>query len=186
MGAGAGLINGQKWRTLRKAMDPMFSHKAAVQLLQDFDKSSSIHVQKLFAFSQAANLQKAQSKEFFIVNAAQALQRYPFFTTAEIFFGELSPEEEEDLWRISKLYTTVFINVVKGGINRSRLTKWIGTTAWQQTTEYNREWDAFLQKMIYRTSHTRPDTPLNQMWTLAQKGEISEVEVNRARLLSSV
>ncbi|KAH8593316.1 cytochrome P450 monooxygenase GliC2 [Bisporella sp. PMI_857] len=177
MAAGAGLINGQKWKTLRKTMDPMFSHKAAVQLLQDFDKSAASHVQKLFSFSQVVNSQKAQTKEFFIINAAQALQRYPFFTTAEIFFGELSSEEEEDLWRLSKLYNSAFINVVKGGINRSRLTKFLGTTAWAQTTEYTREWNAFLQKMIQRTSQTRPDTPLNRMWVLAQKGEISELEV---------
>jgi hypothetical protein len=180
MGEGIGLINGQKWKNLRKPMDAMFSHKAAVGHLQHFNISSDNQIKRLYAISQADNPQnqKGQSEKYFIVNAAKALQRYPFFTTAEIFFGDLTPQDEDDLWRLSKLYMTAFVNVVKGGVHRHSLTKWMGTEGWKEVQEYNREWNAFLQNMIRKTSKTRPNTPLNELWDLVQKKQISENEVS--------
>ena len=180
MGEGIGLINGHRWKNLRKSVDSMFSHRAAVGLVQNFNISSSKQIARLYSISQVENPQnqKVQSEKYFIVNAAKALQRYPFFTTAEIFFGDLTPQDEEDLWRLSKVYMTAFTNVVRGGVQRHRLTKWLNTKGWREVAKYNREWNAFLQNMIRKTATTRPDTPLNKLWGLVLKKEISENEVS--------
>jgi cytochrome P450 len=180
MGEGIGLINGQKWKNLRKSIDSMFSHKAAVGYLQHFNISSLKQIERLYSISQANNPQNqnGQSEKYFIVNAAKVLQRYPFFTTAEIFFGELTTQDEEDLWKLSKVYMTAFTNVVRGGVHRHWLTKWLNTEGWKEVEEYNREWNAFLRNMIRKTAKTRPDTPLNELWSLVLKKHISENEVS--------
>ncbi|KZF25220.1 cytochrome P450 monooxygenase GliC2 [Xylona heveae TC161] len=201
MGSGAGLINGDSWVRLRKSLDPMFSHRRALSLLQGFIISSKDYVNNIDTYrlrsqpksngaaaeltmtNQVAGAEKKEKQDekedgAFIVNAVQALQRYPFFETARIFFGNMNAAETDRLWELSKLYGRAFQHVIAGGLNRTKLTKWARTKSYRETIEYQKQWDEYCEQLYEtRIRDGRHHTPLVQLKQAASKGEITNREI---------
>ncbi|KAF5656666.1 cytochrome p450 oxidoreductase [Fusarium heterosporum] len=121
LGSGLGLINGTRWTTLRKTLDPMFSHLAAMQYLRNrLDTSAEAYIAGIHKFAKA-DKQDAKVKGI-VINATQALQRYPFLEVASMFYGRMSDVEQERLWELGRQYSEAFSAIVFGGIHRSKIT----------------------------------------------------------------
>ncbi|EZF30492.1 Cytochrome P450 oxidoreductase [Trichophyton interdigitale] len=146
LGSGLGLINGARWTGLRRALDPTFSHQASMNLLREsLDVGAAEYAADIHKFALPGK-QGIDGDEF-IINATESLQRYPFFEVASIFYGKMSKDEQERLWELGRRYSEVFASVVMGGIHRLKLTKYLNTTTWKRTQQYQEAWQQFNNDM---------------------------------------
>ncbi|KAH7476141.1 Cytochrome P450 monooxygenase [Fusarium oxysporum f. sp. matthiolae] len=176
LGSGLGLINGTRWTTLRKTLDPMFSHLAAMQYLHNhLDASAEDYVAGIDKFAKA-DKQGAKGKEM-VINATQALQRYPFFEVASMFYGRMSDVEKERLWELGRQYSEVFSAIVFGGIHRSKMTKYLNTKAYKGAMTYQKAWQNFNMDIARAREITAPETPIILLMRAAERGEITSQEV---------
>lgn len=178
LGSGLGLINGTRWTTLRKTLDPMFSHRTALRYFRDsLDAGAQDYVAGIHRFAKAdGQMQNADGKGM-VINATQALQRYPFFEVASMFYGKMSEGEQERLWDLGRLYSEVFAAVVSGGIHRSKLTRYLNTKAWNNARDYQKAWLDFNREIYAARKITAPDTPIVVLTEAAERGELTPNEV---------
>ncbi|KAF4986632.1 hypothetical protein FGRMN_10746 [Fusarium graminum] len=176
LGSGLGLINGTRWTTLRKTLDPMFSHLAAMQYLRNkLDTSAEAYVAGIHKFAKA-DKQDAKVKGI-VINATQALQRYPFFEVASMFYGRMSDVEQERLWELGRQYSEAFSAIVFGGIHRSKMTKYLNTKAYKVAMTYQKAWKNFNMDICKAREITVPETPIILLMRAAERGEITTEEV---------
>ncbi|KAL5365578.1 cytochrome P450 monooxygenase GliC2 [Aspergillus floccosus] len=176
LGSGLGLINGTRWTSLRKTLDPMFSHRTALQYFRDsLDSGAEDYVAGIHRFAKG-DKSGADDKSI-VINATQALQRYPFFEVASMFYGKMSEEEQERLWDLGRRYSEVFAAIVSGGIHRSKLTRYLNTKAWNNARDYQRAWREFNRDIYQRRKATASDAPIVVLTEAAEKGELTYNEV---------
>ncbi|EDP52457.1 cytochrome P450 monooxigenase GliC2 [Aspergillus fumigatus A1163] len=178
LGSGLGLINGTRWSTLRKTLDPMFSHRAALQYLRDsLDAGAQDYVAGIHQFAKADGQVQTADGKVMVINATQALQRYPFFEVASMFYGKMSEAEHERLWDLGRRYSEVFAAIVSGGIHRSKLTRYLNTKAWNNARDYQKAWRDFNREIYTARKMTAPDTPIVALTEAAERGELTPNEV---------
>ncbi|KAL4908841.1 hypothetical protein BDW74DRAFT_165571 [Aspergillus multicolor] len=172
LGSGLGLINGDRWTNLRRTLDPMFSHRTSLQYFRDsLDASAKQYIEGIGQF------RKGNGDGDIIINVTQALQRYPFFEVASMFYGTMSAAEQEALWDLGRRYSEVFGAVVAGGIHRSKLTKYLGSKAWMNARDYQTRWRDFNAEMYMTRKATASDAPFVVLTELAERGELTASEV---------
>lgn len=188
LGSGLGLINAPRWNILRKTLDPMFSHRTALRYLHESLYSGAeeyvagIH---RFALPVPEQDSKEPNLKGIVINATQALQRYPFFEVASMFYGKMSDEEQERLWDLGRRYSQVFAAIVSGGIHRTKFTKYFGTKAYGDAREYQRLWKEFNASMYETRRKSAPETPIVVLTEAAKREELTSNEVC-ARLVCCV
>ncbi|KAH7255997.1 cytochrome P450 monooxygenase GliC2 [Fusarium tricinctum] len=176
LGSGLGLINGTRWTKLRKTLDPMFSHPAAMQYLRNnLYASAEDYVAGIHKFAKT-DKQDSKGKEI-VINTTQALQRYPFFEVASMFYGRMSDVEQERLWELGRQYSEVFSAIVFGGIHRFKMTKYFSTKAYNGAITYQKAWKNFNMDICRAREITAPETPINLLMRAAERGEITSQEV---------
>jgi hypothetical protein len=154
----------------------MFSHRTALRYFRDsLDAGAEEYVAGIHRFAKADG-QNADGKGM-IINATQALQRYPFFEVASMFYGKMSEEEQERLWDLGRRYSEVFAAIVSGGIHRSKLTRYLNTKAWNNARDYQKAWRDFNREIYRARKITAPDTPIVVLTEAAERGELTPNEV---------
>lgn len=176
MGQGAGLINGQRWINLRKELDRHFSHKVSLTMVDTLNEHAKAYVQNMVQYSLPDRLEK-DSKERFVVNAAQALTRYPYYEIANMFYSNLNQQEIDRLWDLGQLFTKAFARVIDGGINRSRLTKWLNTDDWKLTKTYIDQWEEFNAAAYKRRVDAGINDQVVELFQAAEAGKVDREEV---------
>lgn len=176
MGQGAGLINGQRWINLRKELDKHFSHKVSLTMVDTLNEHAKAYVQNMVQYSLPDRLEK-DSKQRFVVNAAQALTRYPYYEIANMFYSNLNQQEIDRLWDLGQLFTKAFARVIDGGINRSRLTKWLNTEDWKLTKTYIDQWEEFNAAAYKRRVDAGINDQVVELFQAAEAGKVDREEV---------
>lgn len=85
MGHGAGLINGQRWVNLRHEIDHFFDRKQALTMTHDFNQHADLYVRTMAQYALPDRTDEEKKPGRFVVNAAQALTRYPYYEIAKMF-----------------------------------------------------------------------------------------------------
>ncbi|KAL1868955.1 hypothetical protein Daus18300_005791 [Diaporthe australafricana] len=176
MGQGAGLINGQRWINLRKELDPHFSHKVSLNMVGNLNEHARVYVRDMGQYSLSDRLEKNGSERF-VVNAAQALTRYPYYEIANMFYSNLNKQEIDRLWDLGQLFTKAFASVIDGGINRSSLTKWFNTDAWKMTKTYIDQWGEFNASAVKRRVEAGINDQVVSLFAAAEAGKVDREEV---------
>ncbi|KAK7710019.1 hypothetical protein SLS57_008517 [Botryosphaeria dothidea] len=171
LGQCVGVVNGNRWTTLRKMLDPLFSHKQSLQYLDAFNTSAEAYAKAVDQYA----LEKSGDR--FVVNASHALMRFPYYEVAKLFYGHLNQHEIDRLWDLGQLFTETLSHGIDGGINRSPLTKWLNMPSWQRAKSYIQQWEAFTTEAVQRRVDAGIDCPLVQLWQSAEAGEIDKQEV---------
>lgn len=179
LGSGLGLINAPRWNVLRKTLEPMFSHRTAQRFLHEsFYTGAEEYVAGIHRFALPALEHDSEGqKKDIVVNATQALQRYPFFEVASMFYGKMSDDEQERLWDLGRRYSQVFGAIVAGGIHRTKITKYLGTKAYQDAREYQRLWKEFNADVYEARKKGAPETPIVLLTEAAERGALTSNEV---------
>ncbi|KAL1640185.1 hypothetical protein SLS58_007136 [Diplodia intermedia] len=176
LGQAVGLINGNRWTKLRKTLDPLFSHKQSLQYLDDFNASATTYAKRLDQYALEKNKGDGVEKNF-VVNASQALMRFPYYEVAKLFYSNLTQHEIDRLWELGQLFTQVFAGAMDGGINRSPLTKLLNRPSWQRTRSYIEQWEAFTRESVQRRVDAGISDPLVSLWQQAGEDETARQEV---------
>ncbi|EFQ96923.1 cytochrome P450 monooxygenase GliC2 [Nannizzia gypsea CBS 118893] len=177
LGSGLGLINGIRWTGLRKALDPTFSHQASMNLLRErLDNGAASYAADIHKFALVGKQGDTIGGEV-VINATEALQRYPFFEVASIFYDEMSENEQERLWELGRCYSAVFASVVMGGIHRLKLTKYLNTDVWKKTQAYQRAWRQFNDDMYESRKIKAPSCAIVTLIDAAKRGYLTQDEV---------
>lgn len=176
MGQGAGLINGQRWINLRKELDRHFSHKMSLSMVGTLNDNARAYVKNMSQYSLADRLEKS-GDERFVVNAAQALTRYPYYEIANMFYSNLNQQEIDRLWDLGQLFTKAFASVIDGGLNRSKLTKWLNTDSWKVTKSYVDQWEEFNASAYKRRVEAGIKDQVVELFQAAEAGKVDREEV---------
>ncbi|KAK1140027.1 hypothetical protein N8T08_010936 [Aspergillus melleus] len=178
LGSGLGLINAPRWNVLRKTLDPIFSHRTAVHFLHEsLYSGAEEYVAGIHRFALPVSNQESKQQKGVVINATQALQRYPFFEVASMFYGKMSGDEQERLWDLGRRYSQVFAAIVAGGIHRTKFTKYLGTKAYQDAREYQHLWKGFNADVYEARKRSAPETPIVLLMEAAERGELTGNEV---------
>lgn len=178
LGSGLGLINAPRWNVLRKTLDPMFSHRTAVRFLHEsFYNGAEEYVAGIHRFALPVSNQESKQQKGVVINATQALQRYPFFEVASMFYGKMGGDEQERLWDLGRRYSQVFAAIVAGGIHRTKFTKYLGTKAYQDARDYQRLWKGFNADVYEARKSSAPETLIVLLMEAAERGELTGNEV---------
>ncbi|PLB48986.1 cytochrome P450 monooxygenase GliC2 [Aspergillus steynii IBT 23096] len=178
LGSGLGLINVPRWNILRKTLDPMFSHRTALRFLHEsLYTGAEEYIAGIHRFALPAHERDSKDNKGFVINATQALQRYPFFEVASMFYGRMSEDEQERLWDLGRRYSQVFAAIVAGGVHRTKFTKYLGTKAYNNAQEYQRLWKRFNADLYEARRKSAPETPIVVLTEAAERGELTSNEV---------
>lgn len=75
------------------------------------------------------------------------------------------------------MFTKVFAGCINGGVNRSRLTKWLNTADWKRTRTYLDQWEEFNNEAYRRRRDAGFEDVMVHMFKAAEAGRISQDEV---------
>jgi hypothetical protein len=121
----------------------------------------------------------SSSPRHLVVNPVTALQWFPFFHMAEVFYGSLSTSERAELQRIGQLRVEIFREVVQGGVvNRfGFLSRLLQTSASRLADQFLREWRNFNTRIYRRQLHSNEDAPIVSLWGAVEDNRLRATEV---------
>ena len=113
-----------------------------------------------------------------IFDPAKDINFYPFLVVATLLYGDLDPEDIRWLRKISPVRQKLFTFVIKGGMARFSLSRYLPTTANRLLEDFQQEWLRF-NKAIYDKSKARgASTPMTKLWEDCKEGKINQTQVN--------
>jgi hypothetical protein len=170
LGSAVGLVSGSRWRRLRPHFEPSFSLPIINSNMQRISLQAKMFVQNLptavTGFSKTSQ-----------IDAAEDLKMFPFFVVAEIFFGELSNEQKYQLREMAPVRECLFKEVIKGGINRSNVTKYFPNKVRRILFKYKNEWQAFIEDAYEQAKAHQKHAAIVPLWDQVMKGSLAVEEV---------
>ncbi|KAI9875214.1 MAG: hypothetical protein M1830_008757, partial [Pleopsidium flavum] len=98
------------------------------------------------------------------ITPADDLKLFPFFVVANIFFGNLSCEQKDSLCELAPLREELFKEVIKGGINRTALSKYLPTPGNRLLSAFQKRWRNFTQNAYEEAKRKGADVPIVSLW----------------------
>ncbi|CZT23686.1 related to trichodiene oxygenase cytochrome P450 [Ramularia collo-cygni] len=168
LGQCVGLLSGKAWQSLRSQMEVPFSHMAIAN-------DAPIIRQQTIKF--VDKLRKKGDFQHGIFDPARDLSFYPFLVVATLLYGELDDIDVQWLGKIAPNRQKLFTYVIKGGLGRFWLSKYLPTNANKLLGEFQQEWRAFNESMYKKAMAGGANAPMTALWEQSQRGEMSEVQL---------
>lgn len=162
-----GLVNGTKWKKLRKEFDPEFLRRSVLKETPNIDEDARKFVSEMMP---------ADTK-LLTVPAATAVSRFPFFCTAEYLYGSLCDEEKESLWTIGQQSLRMMGYVLSGGLFRLSISQIINQAATQDLNEFEARWSEFNDRIYQSRKDMSPQPPIVALWRLVLDGDLATRDV---------
>lgn len=89
----------------------------------------------------------------------------------------MNQHEVDRLWDLGQIFTKVFAGCIQGGVNRSKMTKWLDTADWKRTQTYLEQWEEFNHSAYLRRRDAGVECVMVHMFKAAEAGRISRDEV---------
>lgn len=179
MGQAVGFINGERWRAVRKCVDPLLTNKIAMSQLAQINQSGVEFVARI----KETRIDRSGSHTQFTVNAAKTLMPFPLLETTRIFFGDLTGEEQKEMWDIGQIFMLISITTLRAGLSRTAPTKLMYTPfQFGIGREYTKRWKAWNVKMREARSDRR-QLPIMKLWQDVRAGKITETEVGTCSMV---
>jgi hypothetical protein len=150
LGSSVGVLNGQKWKTMRKNFDPHLSHRLAMDFRSPFSREVADWMKHLPAIG--AESRRDSLVKGFIVDASAACKTLPFKLVASVLYGEaLSDSAFDELVDLNTLHERVMSKAFFGRRERSRVFSMLPGGSKSLMDGFEREWRTFNLKMIQVT-----------------------------------
>lgn len=91
---------------------------------------------------------------------------------ASIFFGDLTPEQRNELYAIGPPREDLFRETFMGGINRYAIAKYLPGSAMPRLRHFKRTWELFV-KEAYKEATLKGDGAIIPLWEAMEAREIS-------------
>lgn len=170
LGQCVGLISGQQWKTARIAFEQPFLRSAAVDYVPMIQKRVAEYFDELH---RAGN-----SLERGLLAPAEDLKLLPFWIVAEVFYGELDADLVRELKDLAHTREELFKHVIRGGISRFGVSRYLPTQANRLLHRFQTRWAAFNEGARRRAAASSgPPAPIVGLYELADRGTISKEQL---------
>jgi cytochrome P450 len=174
LGECLGLINGERWIQVRHAFDPFFTRTISAQRLPHIMSAGESYMQDIAQY----HLGKESASATIVLNAVDAFQRFPFFYVAEIIYGPLQMTEQAALWKLAETHTEIFKHLVRGGIHRYRVTKFLSTVTYKKTAHFVKAWREFNIELTQKQLRDGRTSSLTHLMAGVEEGKVTLDEVS--------
>jgi cytochrome P450 len=165
LGDCVGLLSLHEWRDLRKYVEVPFSRPSSQRYSIDIQRQA-------VEFLKALNIGDEGC-----IDPARDLQFYPFLVVANILFGTLSAQQRKDLLELAPLREELFKEVIRGGINRLQISKYIPWSGHGLLLKFQKKWLAFVESAYRKALAEAPTAPIVTLWQGVEAGGVSERQV---------
>ncbi|KAL3422104.1 cytochrome p450 oxidoreductase [Phlyctema vagabunda] len=112
-----------------------------------------------------------------IIDPAQDLKYLPFWIIAEIIYGEIPSELEEELRILAPKREALFRHVIAGGLPRFKWSKYLYTATNRDLASFKAQWSSFNRRAREHAIENDIDPPLIQMYQAVDSNEMTEEEL---------
>lgn len=169
LGKCLGLVSGQEWKDLRAVSGTAFSRinvTSHVDLIQSRVKGC------------LRNLEGRGKLNDGFIDPVHDLKVLPFFTVADVIYGQLSPEMEKELQYLAPIHERLFTHIIQGGLSRFEISRFFPTKANQTLSEFQAKWKMFNHMAYQRACDlSLTETPIFQLYDALHKGIVEEEHV---------
>ncbi|KAF2128306.1 cytochrome P450 monooxygenase [Dothidotthia symphoricarpi CBS 119687] len=116
-------------------------------------------------------LWKTSSLSKSVIDAAQDLKMLPFWIVAEILYGGLTDEVEQQLGELAPVREKLFQYFLKGGLTRFAWSKYLPTTANRDLAEFKSRWTALNRQA---RPQAPPTSPIASYYNAIEDGSLEE------------
>jgi len=174
LGQCVGLLSGKSWQSLRSQMEIPFTHMAIS------NEAAVIREQTRKFVEQLRNSGDFRNGVF---DPAKDISFYPFLVVATVLYGDLDAEDIRWLRKIAPVRQKLFTFVIKGGMARFSISKFLPTTANRLLDEFQWEWLSFNESVYKKAKDRGAVTPMVKLWEDCQAGKVSQTQVRTSAWL---
>ncbi|KAK8154305.1 cytochrome P450 monooxygenase [Phyllosticta citrichinensis] len=168
LGQCVGLLSGKSWQSLRSQMEVPFTHSAISNDAPIIREQTRRYMEKL---SSSGDFQNG------VFDPAEDVKFYPFLVVATLLYGELDADDVKWLRRISPLRQKLFTFVIKGGMARFSLSRYLPTTANSLLDNFQREWLAFNENIYKKAKARGAKTAMTKLWEDSKSGNLDQTQL---------
>lgn len=168
LGSCLGLVNGLRWRNLRREFEPSFTYSVIAKRKGALREMASAFIKDLGCTT---------AGERVMVHVSNTFMAFPFFCTAEILYGPMTSAEKAELWNLGELRLPLMRYILKGGIYRTWFMRWICPGVTSQLGSYRSHWLAFNERMASTRKHFSSEMKVVKTWLEVQSDTVSQAEV---------
>ncbi|KAK8162603.1 cytochrome P450 monooxygenase GliC2 [Phyllosticta citrichinensis] len=174
MGHAVGFISGDRWREVRKSVDPLLTNTIAMRQMGQINQSGQEFVETI---RESRIDSGSDTDKSFVIDAAKTLMPFPLMETSRVLFGDMSAAEKKELWDIGQIFMLISITTLKAGLARRRPTRMMYTPfQYGIGLEYSKRWKAW-NMMMRSARFDRPELPIMKLWRDVALGRITEDEL---------
>ncbi|KIX09583.1 uncharacterized protein Z518_00663 [Rhinocladiella mackenziei CBS 650.93] len=164
LGECVGLVSNKKWRCLRAATEAPFTHSAVTAYVDRVRRRIEEYMTSLETHGQL---------RCGILDPAGDMKMLPFLVVAEIIYGGISSEMEEELRGLAPLREELFRYIIKGGLPRYSWSRFLPTRANQALSVFKVAWASFNDRAVQRARDLSLGAPIEQMYAAVTAGTIT-------------
>ncbi|KAJ2904206.1 hypothetical protein MKZ38_008536 [Zalerion maritima] len=168
LGQCLGLVSGKKWLAVKEATEKPFLRAASTNYVDLIQKHTSRHFKWLWASGSLASG---------LVDPAGDFKMLPFFIVAAIIYGPLEPELEQRLRNLAPEREKLFHHVLRGGMSRFRLSRYLPTRANRELAVFRTKWHKLNQDLYASAACRSSSTPIIQMSRFVDSGEVTREQL---------
>jgi hypothetical protein len=182
LGKSVGFSSGERWRVMRKCLDPFMTNGAAMKQVSRINRAAQDFVARIG--NSAIN--KDTGDDFILIKAAVTVMPFPLLETTRVLWGELDEPEKTTLLDIGQLYLGATTTLAVNGFFRWGLGYWMySRDEYSVTKEYKHRWETF-NRQIYEARRNQPELPIMKLWDHVEKGTLTKDEVRKFCISNSL
>ena len=181
LGRCLGLLEGDEWRSRRQIFEVPFRHSPAVARINATESAAKNFVESLHSLAVADSglgVEGKGDRKPFTLHAVSAFMKFPFYLTGSVLYGELTRDEERELWDLAEKHMALLPYMVIGGPYRLKAVKWLHHSAYRKLREYTEGWHDCNERMVKRRRAKGIDVPVVAYWDEYQAGKMTQTEVS--------
>ncbi|RHZ46032.1 cytochrome P450 [Aspergillus thermomutatus] len=166
LGQCLGLISGSDWRALRRVSEPTFRHGTAVEYI--------VRIQQRVNAYCAAH----QGLRSGTIDPVADFKFLPFLIIADILYGPVTSDMEEELCQMASERERLFRFVIKGGLTRYTWSRYLPSDANRALKSFQAQWRSFNQAAFQRArDQKRTETPVYQLFEAVRVRQVSAANI---------
>ena len=174
LGQCVGLLSGRVWQHVRRKTERPFSHHSINDSAPTVRMETQKYVQTLLSS------ENVQMKSRF--DPVRDIKLYPFLVTATILYGKLDDGFAIWLKRLVPLREELFSHVIKGGLSRFPISRYLPTRANKLLRAFQKDWLRFNKEICQLRKVAMDRGPAISWWEDAFNGGINQIQVTRPSL----
>ncbi|KAF2490807.1 cytochrome P450 monooxygenase [Lophium mytilinum] len=168
LGQCVGLVSQGQWKRVRAVMGKPFHRSMAATYTPVVKKRTDSFFQELW---ETRDLSRG------LLDPAEDLKLLPFLVVAEVVYGQLAYDIEQELRSLAPQREALMRHVVQGGLARFQWAKHLPTEANCELAAFQTRWLAFNELAHGRAIEQKLQSPIIDFFAARDRGEISTLEL---------